>query len=269
MKNRSSDNTLMFDYAQSCLRDSKMLPMALLRGYKELDLSERELIILLRLIAHCYQTGNMSIDDIAQEFGVDNVSAKSIAEPFVTKRLLEQDMLNGHYSCDGLKQQLFLLWVDQQQIPGDLVKNSADSFLPASMSSILADQEKEQFRQMGKLYRSFERELGRPLKYTESDCLRSWIDDDKFSPELVEEALRRSVLQDKCSLAYIGSILRSWQKKHLTTLQMVIESDIKPLESSADVAQPVQEIPVVNRNRKKATVSKGSKYDFIYNVNDK
>ena len=72
----------------------------------------------------------------------------------------------------------------------------------------------------------FEQELGRPLRYSESDRLRSWVEDEQTPPELIEEALKRAALRDKCSMSYIGSILKSWQKKHLTTLTMVLEQDV-------------------------------------------
>ena len=67
------------------------------------------------------------------------------------------------------------------------------------------------------------------------------MEDEQTPPELIEEALKRAALRDKCTVAYIGSILKDWQKKHFTTLAMVLEQDVpEEKEQAVKTEKPVK-----------------------------
>lgn len=72
------------------------------------------------------------------------------------------------------------------------------------------------------LYQSFEKEFGRPLSPMEFETISLWIDEDKYSLELIQMALREAVLNQAYSLKYIDRILLNWQKKNIKTKQDVI-----------------------------------------------
>ena len=228
MKKKITDNQTACDYAAGVLRDSRLLPLSLLRRYGELDLNEKELIRLLRLIAYCYNGGAAPLAQAAAEFGVDEEEALALLRPFLDRRLLEFDPQTAVYSCEGLRRELYLLWATQ--VRGDGERDT-------DLAGLTPLSEREEMRALSHLYRRFEQELGRPLRYSESDRLRSWVEDEQTPPELIEEALKRAALRDKCSMSYIGSILKSWQKKHLTTLTMVLEQDV-PEEKEQAAAKP-------------------------------
>ena len=71
------------------------------------------------------------------------------------------------------------------------------------------------------IYHSFERELGNTLSPIQSEEIRSWLEQDQMPPELIEEALKRAVLQGKRNFAYIKSILTKWREAGYTTLDEV------------------------------------------------
>lgn len=227
MKKKLADNQAACDYAAYNLRDSRLLPISLLRRYSDLDLTEKELIRLLRLISCCYNSGHMTLSQVTEEFGVDKDEATALMRPFIDRRLIEYDKAADSYGCEGLRRELYLLWFHEVRDGSDLTEELTGLELPP---------EREELRALAHLYRRFEQELGRPLKYTESDRLRSWVDDEAVPPELIEEALKRAALRDKCSMAYIGSILKSWQKKHLTTLSMVLEQDVPEVKEQVPSA---------------------------------
>ncbi|MBR5430744.1 MAG: DnaD domain protein [Firmicutes bacterium] len=223
MKKAATDNQTACDYAAQTLRDSRLLPMELLRRYRELDLNEKELICLLRLVSCCYGSGSMTLAQAAGEFDVTEAEAAALLRPYLDRRLLEYDPQHDCYGCDGLRRELYLLWVTRAR-QGEASRSDLAGLAPLP--------EREELRALAHLYRRFEQEMGRPLKYSESDRLRCWVEDEKIPPELLEEALKRASLRDKCTMSYIGSILRSWEKKRLTTLTMVLEQDL-PEEKEA------------------------------------
>ena len=51
MKKKLTDNQMTGEYAAHILDDARLLPVSLLRRYSELDLTEKELIRLLRLLS--------------------------------------------------------------------------------------------------------------------------------------------------------------------------------------------------------------------------
>ena len=71
-------------------------------------------------------------------------------------------------------------------------------------------------------------------------------------PELIEEALKRAVLQEKRSFAYIKSILAKWREAGYATLEEVLKNDLKPLHKG--YAKP----------QAKRKESKKSQYHEIY-----
>ena len=217
MKKKITDNQTACEYAAGVLRDSRLLPISLLRRYSELDLNEKELIRLLRLISCCYNGGAATVAQAAAEFGVDEEEALVMLRPFLDRRLLEFDAKTACYSCEGLRRELYLLWATQ--VRGDGERDT-------DLTGLVPLSEREEMRALSHLYRRFEQELGRPLRYSESDRLRNWVEDEQTPPELIEEALKRAALRDKCTMSYIGSILQSWRKKGLTTLTMVQMQDV-------------------------------------------
>ena len=84
----------------------------------------------------------------------------------------------------------------------------------------------------------------------QSEEIRSWLEKDGMPAEMIEEALRRSILQEKRSFAYIKSILKKWRDAGYKELREVLENDTKPAKSKS-------------RAGKKNTAGK-SKYAEIY-----
>ena len=71
-------------------------------------------------------------------------------------------------------------------------------------------------------------------------------------PELIEEALKRAVLQGKRNFAYIKSILTKWREAGYTTLDEVIKNDLKPGKKGS------------SKNQSKRGENKKSQYNEIY-----
>ncbi len=92
------------------------------------------------------------------------------------------------------------------------------------------------------LYTIFEQEFGRPLSPMEIETLSMWIDNDKYSPELIKAALREAVLSNKLNFRYIDRILFEWQKKGIKRVEEAMEQGKKVRSQYAAKTKEKQEM---------------------------
>ncbi|MBF0786576.1 MULTISPECIES: DnaD domain-containing protein [unclassified Streptococcus] len=71
------------------------------------------------------------------------------------------------------------------------------------------------------LVADFEVELGRLLSPLEIEDLQKTLNDDLTSPDVVREALREAVFNNKTNWKYIQAILRNWRREGITTVAQV------------------------------------------------
>lgn len=234
-------------FTQDITSNSCDVPVVLLREYQKLNLNANELIILLRLMYLRQIRGVLTLADVAAEFFCSQEDALAILQPFLEKSLIDDYDNDGTYQCDGLFRQLYELWMDFQR-----AKSKAGS-------KKVEKTEKQKIVIQSSIYHSFEREMGRSLTFKENQQIREWLDKDNINEELVDEALRRAVLQGAMQgtapLAYIDKILLNWQKQKLTSLEAVLALD-KP---------PVRPNRSNNSNTKMVSVKKsGDDYSEVY-----
>jgi len=233
---------LTIAFSRRLLTDCLPVPATLLKHYRSWGLNEQDLIVLLRIIRPLVSEGRVAADRIAAEFGLPLADVPLLVQPFTDNQMLVQE--GDDYNADGLMRDLFQLWLDEQsQEPPP----APPKRLP---SAALGD--KEQIRQLSRLYRRFEADLGRNLGQTENERLRSWLNDERIAPELIEEALKRAKLHNKASFAYIDSILGDWRAKGFTSLEMVRRLDAKT-EPSAP-----------KKPRAAAKKTEKSEFDLVY-----
>jgi DnaD and phage-associated domain len=71
------------------------------------------------------------------------------------------------------------------------------------------------------LFKKIEVEFGRPISPIEQEQIHQWIDDDHYSVELIDLALREAVLNQAYSLKYMDRILISWEKSNIKTAEQL------------------------------------------------
>lgn len=74
-------------------------------------------------------------------------------------------------------------------------------------------EEKNDLAAQKKMLRSFEQEFGRPLSPIEYQKIGYWLNEDHYSPSLIELALQEAVLNQAYNFKYIETVLQSWEKK--------------------------------------------------------
>lgn len=71
------------------------------------------------------------------------------------------------------------------------------------------------------LVSDFEAELGRLLSPIEIEDLQKIVEEFHTSPELIKEALREAVFNNKTNWKYIQAILRNWRREGIATVAQV------------------------------------------------
>ncbi|MEH7415129.1 DnaD domain-containing protein [Neobacillus drentensis] len=181
------------------------IPSLLFSEYRNLNLNETELVLLLNIITFI-EKGN--------EFPTpEELSARmtvSIAECHdLLRRLIQRGFIEimDQYNNEGIRFEKYSvkpLWeklVDQFLLKGQITKQI------------------EQKTEETDVYTCFEKEFGRPLSPFECESLGMWMDDDHHDPIIIKAALREAVMSGKLNFRYIDRILFEWKKNGIKTIE--------------------------------------------------
>jgi len=172
-----------------------VVPSVLLRYYKDLKLSAKELIFLSYLLP-LGETVAFDIVTIEKDI---SYSPEEIME--VTSLLCEKSLLS------------LIVKKDQQ----NLMKDYLDlSFLHNKLLSLTLGEEINEpvieIMEKDNIYEEIEREFGRTLSPIEYETIKGWIESN-IDITLIHEALKEAVLNGVNNLKYIDRILFEWTKK--------------------------------------------------------
>ena len=236
-------------FSQDLNGESCIAPMLLLREYRRFNLNESQLPVLLRLLYLRQKKGALYPEDIAQEFACSPEVAADLLAPYLDAGLINDYDQGRFYQFDGLYRLLYEQWVICQRRQGKAGSADNLSFKRKKNSS-------------GGIYYAFEQEMGRSLSFKENQQIREWLNTEHIPEELLDEALRRAVLQGvmhgNAPLAYIDKILLSWKKRNLTTLEAVLALDKEGRKAAAGRDSHN------SRSQDKKTPHSGDDYSEVY-----
>lgn len=184
-----------------------VLPTLLLRHYRELNLSNHELVLILQLKSYMDQ-GDVfpDIGKIAKNMGMKKENVFKAIHQLTQKKVLaietaedENGITEDAYSLSLLWEKLIVLLKQEQTKEVDVKEEETAK----------------------NLYSIFESEFGRPLSPIEMETLVAWVEEDGYSPELIQMALREAILSQVYNFKYIDRILISWEKKNIRTKEQV------------------------------------------------
>lgn len=184
-----------------------VLPTLLLKHYRDLGISNNELVLILQIKSYI-DKGELfpDMEDIARNMQLSKDNVFRAIHQLIQKKLIsidttkdENGMTQDAYSLSFLWDKLFIK-LKQEQLE-------------------TADEKKEQDTKS--LYTIFEEEFGRPLSPIEMETLVMWVEQDKYSSELVKMALKEAVLSQVYNFKYIDRILLNWEKKNIRTKEQV------------------------------------------------
>ncbi|MBF0993777.1 MAG: DnaD domain protein, partial [Granulicatella sp.] len=95
-----------------------------------------------------------------------------------------------------------------------------------------------------------EKEFGRPISSYEIQMIKSWIDKDEYSYELILAALKEAVLNQVFTLKYMYKIFLTWQRKGCKTVQQVIQDKNRSrnghFTATTKDTTPIPQVPLDN-----------------------
>jgi len=192
------------------------LPRMLLIHYRDIGLDNDDLVTIIQLKSFIDQGIFFpNSQDLSERLKVSRDEAFQMMHSLIKKNVLEIQTITNE---EGKT---------QDQLSFGLLYDKLFVYLKQQKDQ---EMEHDQAIREKDLYSLFEKEFGRPLSPIEIQTLNMWIDEDSYSPELIQMALREAVLSQVYSLKYIDRILLNWEKKNIKTKDQVLKESKKHRE---------------------------------------
>ncbi len=190
----------------------------LLRSYRQLGLTDSEAMLLLQLMAFADADRNEfpTLEQLSERM---QVSVKEIS--FMLGKLMKEDMLSideyvdettgmhsERYNWTGWLMQAAQLAAEQKRELKKAERQPLKAQAPTAASVAGTD-----------LFTAFEQEFGRLLSPTECQIVAGWLDEDRYTDEIIRFALKEAVFAGKLSFTYIDRILLNWSRNRVTNVE--------------------------------------------------
>lgn len=193
------------------------LQNGLIAYYPRLNISDAELLLIIQLEAFSQRGESFpSNEKIAANTNLSITDVGNLIQRLIDKNYLtieqttdSQDKIGNKYSLDNLYDEL-----DKYIDKNILIKDSRHNETIAVTNNL-------ENNPIDYLSRKVEVEFGRYLSPIEREEIAQWLSIDRYTPEIIELALREAVLSQAYSLKYIDRILLNWQRHNLKTTDEV------------------------------------------------
>jgi len=176
-----------------------VVPLYLLKNYKELNLEINEFIFLMYL----YNLGDRFLFDpnkFSTDLGIDITDVMNYIGILTDKGLIKVDVLKNDKN------------VMEEIVSLDNFYNKVTCF---TVGEVTKDKEID-----SSIFELIEKEFGRTLNSNEYEIIKAWLDSN-YSEELIKEALSESVNNNVSSIRYMDKILYEWGKKGIKNVEDV------------------------------------------------
>jgi DNA replication protein len=181
------------------------IPALLFSEYRNLNLNETELVLLLNIITFLEKGNDFPTpEELSARMTISISDCSLLLRKLIQRGFLE---IREEYSNEGIrfeKYSVMPLW-----------ERLIDHFLMNHKQSNELNKQAEETD----LYTCFEKEFGRPLSPFECESLAMWMDDDHHDPVIIKAALREAVMSGKLNFRYIDRILFEWKKNGIKTIE--------------------------------------------------
>ncbi len=181
------------------------IPTTLLTHYHALKLNEKELVLLLQVLAFLDKGNEFPTPpEIAANMSIDAAECHELLSQLIRRGYISIIDGENDYGIRFERYSVEPLW-----------EKLIDEYLAADKKEeAVIDQKKET-----DLYTCFEQEFGRPLSPFEIETLGMWLDDDHHDTVIIKAALKEAVISGKLNFRYIDRILFEWKKNGIKTIQ--------------------------------------------------
>lgn len=180
------------------------IPKYLFSNYKKLNINPSEFLLIIYLL----NVGEIPFNpkSISMELDMEQPKLLELFNSLSEKQLIS---INIKKNKIGIMEEFISL---------DLLYNKLSMMIVDIMNQDDEVADKS-------LFETFENEFGRTLSPMEYEIINGWIN-EKFSNEIIIEALKEATFNGVSSLRYIDKILYEWKKKGVKNV-----SDVRSLQS--------------------------------------
>lgn len=178
-----------------------IIPQILFKNYKNLNITEEELIILIYII----NLGDKILynpDLFTKELNIDKYKAMQLLSNLSEKNIIN---IKLEKNSNGLSEEY--IYIDP---------------LYTKLFNLLLEEKPQATSVNTDLFTLFETELGRTLSPMECEIIKEWTTNN-YTDELIKEALKEAIYNNVRSLKYIDRILYSWNTKGIKTKEDIIK----------------------------------------------
>lgn len=186
-----------------------VIPIFILKNYKELKLESDEFLFLMYL----YNKGNNVLFDPATYSKELNIELQNIMQ--YVSSLNDKNLLKVEVSKNS------------KGIIEEVI--SLDDFY-SKLINIFTDEVNTVDNSKSNIFEVIEKEFGRTLSPIEYEIIKAWLDDN-LTEELITEALKEATFNGVSNLRYIDKILYEWTKKGIKTKEDVLKNKQQRLNS--------------------------------------
>ncbi|MET3289442.1 DnaD domain protein [Brevibacillus fluminis] len=189
----------------------------LLKRYKRLSLSDEEMMLIIHLLSF-QQEGNRfpTLSQLEERLSMPGIRLIQSLQKLTKEDWIAIDEIvdpeNGkryeQYNLQPLYYKLNRLLLEEQSF----VVPVSESF-PSPRLDTDGGEHPES------LYSQFEQSFGRPLSSIEIETMQCWVEQDRYSEELIMTALREAQSVGKLYIRYIDRILLEWTRQKITTVE--------------------------------------------------
>ncbi len=162
-----------------------VIPKLLLKNYRKLKITEKELLLLIILMDNC----DFDPERMAKEVGMSSKEVLTLVSGLTQKDIIVLNSVTNNNVCD---------------------EYIALDNLYEKLALILMENKEE--NKSSNIFDTFEKEFARTLSPMEYEIIGAWIEAG-FEEETIKLALKEAIYNGVTNLRYIDKILYEWKKK--------------------------------------------------------
>ncbi|PWW05502.1 DNA replication protein [Paenibacillus cellulosilyticus] len=199
------------------------IPSVLLRTYSSLGLEESDVLLLFQLMAFRDAEG---IDFPTPEQLAERMGKPVTDIVFTLRKLMKEGMLTIEEDADLMtdirsERYDWTSWLLRAGQQAAAMKREAGAQASAAnrqtaSTAAAASEGLTVVPSSDNLFSVFEQEFGRPLSPMECETIAAWLDQDRYSDDIIRFALKEAVFAGKLHFRYIDRILLEWSRNRVT-----------------------------------------------------
>lgn len=202
----------------SFMEGSVAVPSLLLKHYRELLLSEVDVMTLIHFISFVEKERNNfpTLDEIQERMSASPDVVIASVQKLIREQFIAID--EETHEITGFRSEQYNL----TPLYKKLAKRVAEQQLK-ELAEMAAHTQAPSDDRVKNIYTTIENEFARPLTPMELETISNWLDKDMYKEELILTALKEAVFAGKVHFRYIDRILLDWSRNRVSTVDQAKE----------------------------------------------